>query len=149
MRTPSFLALVFVAVAALFLAGCERITEADKAVAVEVVKANLEAMKKRDIEALTATVHPNSPYFEESKAFAQQQAERYTLLYDLKSAEFDSTKGDTIRVRFVQETRKLMGPPELQDNRVTGVHVLRRDREKWKLWSTEIIETAPLGPPTP
>jgi hypothetical protein len=133
---------------ALLFAGCEKITDADKTAAVEAVRANFEAMKARDLDAMTATVHPSSPNFEATKAFAQQQAERYTLLYDLKSAEFDSVKGGEIRVRFVQETRKVLGPDDLKDNRVTGLHILRRDGAKWKLWGTMVEKTEELGPAT-
>ncbi len=147
MKLTSFLPLLL-ALTAFLCAGCEKITEADKAAAIETVHANLAAMKARDVEAIGETVHPNSPHFETTKAFAQQQAERYTLLYDLKSAEFDSVKGGEIRVRFVQETRKVLGPDDLKDNRVTGVHILRRDGAKWKLWGTEVQKTEELGPVT-
>jgi hypothetical protein len=148
MRLPSILA-VFAAVMALFCAGCEKITEADKAAAIATVRANLEAMKARDLDAIGETVHPSSPHFEAAKAFAQHQAQRYTLLYDLKNVEFESAKGGEIRVRFVQETRKVLGPDDLKDNRVTGVHILRRDGAKWKLWGTEVEKTEELGPPAP
>ncbi len=148
MKSRSFVPLLL-ALATVFFAGCEKITEADKVAAVETVRANLEAMKSRNVDALAETVHPASPHFEATKAFAQQQAERYTLLYDLKSAEFDSVKGGEVRVRFVQETRKVMGPDDLKDNRVTGLHILRRDGAKWKLWGTTVEKTEDLGPATP
>lgn len=147
MKCTSIFPLI-AALAALFFAGCEKITEADKVAAVEAVHANLAAMKARDVDAIGETVHPNSPHFETTKAFAQQQAERYTLLYELKSAEFDSAKSGEIRVRFVQDTRKVLGPDDLKDNRVTGVHILRRDGAKWKLWGTEVQKTEELGPVT-
>lgn len=131
--------------AALCLAGCGKVTDADKAAALAVVQENLAAMKEKNVEKITATVHPNSPHFEASK-FAGAQ---YDLLYDLKSAEIESAKGDTIRVRFVQETRKLSGPAELKDNRVVGVHTVRRDGAAWKLWSTEVLERTELGAGAP
>lgn len=131
-----------------FLAGCEKITDADKTAAVETVRANLEAIRARDVDAIAATVHPASPNFEGAKAFAQHQAERYVLLYDLKSAEFDSAKGGEIRVRYVLETRKVMGPDDLKDHRETGLRILRRDMGKWKLWATHVEKTEALGPAT-
>jgi hypothetical protein len=142
MKSFSLLCLAGVAT---LLVGCEKVTDADKTAAVETVRANLEAMKARDAEALAATVHPHSPNFEETKATAQRQAARYTLLYDLKSAEFDSVKGGEIRVRFVQETRKVLGPDDLKDNRVTGLHILRRDGAQWKLWETRVLHVEELG----
>jgi hypothetical protein len=147
MHIRSFLPLALALTAALFT-GCEKITETDKTAAVETVRANLEAMKSRNVDALSETVHPASPNFEATKAFAQQ-SDRYTLLYDLKSAEFDSVKGGEIRVRFVQETRKVLGPDDLKDNRVTGLHILRRDGAKWKLWGTMVEKTEELGPVIP
>ena len=144
MRSPLFFSVVLIAVG-LFLGGCGQVTEEDKKAALDVVQENLAAMKAKNVERITATVHPNSPYFETSKA----AAERYELLYDLKSAEIESAKGDTIRVRFVQETRKLSGPAELTDNRVVGLHTLKRDGVQWKLWSTEVLERTELGAPAP
>lgn len=148
MRRSIFLSLLL-AIAAFVFTGCEKVTEDDKAAAIATVRANLEAMKGRNFDALAETVHPSSPHFEATNAFAQQQAEKYTLLYELKDVAFDSVKSGDIRVRFVQETRRVLGPDDLKDNRVTGIHTLRRDRSKWKLWGTEVIKTEELGPATP
>jgi len=148
MKSLSF-SLRLLALVALVFTGCEKITEDDQSAAVATVRANLEAMRTGNAEAIAGTVHPSSPHFEATKAFAQQQAARYTLLYDLQSAQFDGVKDGAIRVRFVQETRRLLGPDDLKDNRVTGWHLLRRDGEKWKLWGTEVEKTEELGPTTP
>jgi hypothetical protein len=139
---PARLSLpVLLALVALLGGGCARITEADKEAAIEQVRAHLEAMKSRKPEAVAATVHPSSPHFEVTKAVI----ERVDLMLDLKSAEVESTKGDTIAVHFVLETRKLGGAVDIKDVREDGVFVLRRDGVTWKLWSKDVRQTTPLG----
>jgi hypothetical protein len=49
------------------------------------------------------------------------------------------------KVRFSQVTRKISGP-EFRDNRVSGVHVLRKLNGEWKLFDTERIKVDYLEP---
>lgn len=122
---------------ALAFAGCERITDADKAAALATVKQNLEAMEARNAEAVAATIHSQSPHFEKTKMLTDQLFKKYELHYELKEAAVESVARDTIRVRFVQDVVKISGPPDFKSTRTAGVHVLRREDGAWKLWSTE------------
>ena len=136
MNTRSFFATLLLALALAFT-GCQRITEADKVEAINVVKANLAAMQSKNLDAMTATIHSQSPHFEQTKMITQRIFQLYEIRYTLKSCEVESATPDAIRVRFEQVMVKLKGPEEFKSNRVSGVHVLRRDGGQWKLWSSE------------
>ena len=131
------LRILAVLVLALFFAGCHRVTEADQAAALATVKQNLAAMQERNFEALSATIHSQSPHFEKLKMQTEQLFKRYEIQYELKNAAVESVARDTIRVRYEQEATKTSGPPEFRSHRSTGVHTLRREGSAWKLWSTE------------
>ena len=136
MNTRSFLAALLLALVLAFT-GCQRITEADKVAAVEVVKQNLAAMQTKNLEAMAATIHSQSPHFEQTKMITQRIFQLYDINYTLKNAEVESATPDAIRVRFEQVMVKLKGPEDFKSNRVSGVHILRRDGNQWKLWSSE------------
>ncbi len=129
---------------ALLCAGCHGITEADKAAAIATVQQNLAAMEERNADAVSATLHSQSPHFEKTKMLTDQLFRRYEIHYELKEAVVESVTRDAIRVRFAQEAMKTSGPPEFKSNRTSGVHVLRREGGAWKLWSTEVREVTPL-----
>lgn len=116
--------------------GCERIGEADKNAALECVRANVEAMEKADLDAATATIHPESPAFAEARRQAEAIFAQYRLEMELESASIGRMTPDGIEVNFVQVTRKIEGPEEFMDNRVEGMHLLKRDGKTWKIWST-------------
>ena len=133
----------------LLLAGCGRITDADRQAALATVQRNLDAMNSGDLDAMMATIHPSSPVYAQMPALTRSIAEKFKLHYVLEKAEVESATDDTVRVGFVQVTRKLSGDDDFPDNRVFGTHLLRRDGAAWKIWETpqprkvERLEVAP------
>jgi uncharacterized protein YchJ len=135
---------------ALLCGGCHRITNADQRAAVECVRANLAAMEKGDVDAVMATIHPKSPAFLQTPQLVQSILAQYRLTYELETAEVEQATSEGIRVHFVQVTRKLEGPEEFPDNRVDGLHLLKRDGKAWKIWFTQVRTARTLdGAPLP
>jgi hypothetical protein len=130
--------------AALFLAGCHPRDDADRKAAVECVRANLAAMEKGDLDAATATVHPLSPSYPQAMEQTQAIFAQYKVAFTLEKAEVTESTPEGIRVHFVQVTKKLEGPDTFPDHRSEGTHLLRRDGEKWKIWSTQITDARTL-----
>ena len=121
----------------LLLAGCGRVTDADKQAAVATVRRNLDAMNAGDIDAMMATMHPRSPVYAKMPDLARSIAEKFKLKYVLEKAEVETAAPDAIRVGFVQVTHKVSGEEDFPDNRVFGTHLLRRDGDAWKIWDTQ------------
>lgn len=132
------------------LCGCERVTDADQKAALETVRANLAAMEKEDLETAIATIHPKSPNYPGARDQTAAIFVEYQLKLDLEKAEVSRVTADGIEVHFVQTTQMIDGPEGFVDNRVEGVHLLKRDGSAWKIWSTRFQPPQTLdGQPLP
>jgi uncharacterized protein YchJ len=133
---------------AIAVGGCRKLTEQDRAAAMECVRANLAAMQKADLKAVLETIHPDSPAYLQTPELLGGIVSRYQLAYDLEAAEIEHASKATIRIRFVQNTRRLQGPDDFPDSRIEGIHVLKRDRKRWKIWFTHVRSARALEDPT-
>ncbi len=130
--------------AAFSLVACHPRDDADRQAAIECVRANLAAMEKGDLAAAMATVHPLSPSYAQAMEQTQAIFANYKVAFTLEKAEVVESSPEGIRVKFVQLTKKLEGPDTFPDHRSEGIHLLRRDGEKWKIWSTQITQARTL-----
>lgn len=146
MSTRLFLLLALV----LAPCGCQRITEADQQAALANIKANVAAMQRADVAAVLATIHPESPAYLNTPELIGNIVQKYKLTYQLEEAAIEQVTTDGIRVRFVQVTKKVEGPDDFPDNRVEGMHLLKRDGKAWKIWFTQVRQARTLdGLPLP
>lgn len=129
------------------LGGCQRVTEADKEVALEVVRANVKAMEAEDMDAALATIHPKSPAYEQAREPIATIFKDYDLSYELEKVEVSQVAVAEIRVAFAMVTRRRTGAEGFTDNRVEGFHLVRRDGNGWKIWETRILQATPVEAP--
>ena len=106
-----------------------------------VVRANVEAINRKDLVALVDLIHPESRGRQELKDTAKFLFQSYELRCTLERATIESMDEREARVRFSQVTRKISGP-EFKNNRVSGIHVLRKFNGQWKLFDTVGIPPA-------
>jgi hypothetical protein len=146
-RPPAFVLICFVV---LTTSGCGRVSEADRAAAIQCVRANLEAMQKSDLAGLTATLHPESPAIHNTPEAMLRLAKTYKLKFELEECEVESASSDGIHIRFVQTLRRVGGPEDFADSRMEGMHLLKRDGKAWKIWFTHVRQSRTLdGDPLP
>lgn len=107
------------------------------------VRANIEAVNTRDLNAVIAVIHPDSPGLRDMRNTAEELFKKFELRSTLKEIAVESVAGDEAKVRFSQTTEKVSGPG-FQNNRVDGVHTLRKHDGQWKLYSTEVTNIAYL-----
>jgi PBP1b-binding outer membrane lipoprotein LpoB len=91
-----------------------------------LIKANTEYMNDEDLDGVMTTVHPASPSYPATEAMAKQIFERYDLNYKIENIKVLEENDTEAKVQFTQLTTKISGP-EFKNNRVTGVHTLRKD----------------------
>jgi len=108
----------------------------DKSDPVLVVRANVDALQRKDLAAVVATLDPEDPLFEQTKKITASGFKNYEFRYALEDVALESMSDDEARVRFVQVTKKVSGPA-FRDNRVEGVHTLRKRNGEWKMFHTE------------
>ncbi|MDR3403512.1 MAG: hypothetical protein P4L99_13525 [Chthoniobacter sp.] len=127
----SVLALAFV------VGGCQRSsTPPDQAVLFQAVEDNVHALEKKDVDAVMATIHPQAPSFESTREIISEMFKAVDLKYTLSDLKVVSATPDEARVSFLQKTEKTGGEAGFQNNIVQGVHTLRPDNGKWKIYRT-------------
>jgi murein L,D-transpeptidase YcbB/YkuD len=151
MKFP-FIRLLSSTVAILLLTSCERETSSVSSVnpdpasdtaawypVQEVLKAHVNAMNREDLPSFMSYLHPEHEGYLSTQAAARQLFGQYELSTTLEMAEPVVISEGQAKVKFVQVTKKINGP-EFRDNRVTGIHTLRKDNGLWKIYSTESSE---------
>ncbi|MEI9894039.1 MAG: hypothetical protein WDN28_09160 [Chthoniobacter sp.] len=134
----SVLALAFV------MGGCDRSASApDQAVLFQTVEDNVHALEKKDVDAVMATIHPQAPSFESTREIVGEMFKAVDLKYSLSDLKIVTASPDEARVSFVQRTEKTGGTGGFQNNIVQGIHTLRPDNGKWKIYRT--IQTGVTG----
>lgn len=104
-----------------------------------VVASNIEAMKHEDIEGIKQTIDGTSPGYNMTIDMTKDIFQQYDLQYTMESMKVIEKKGDNARVWFIQITEKVNGPA-FRDNKLTGIHTLRKIDGKWYLSDTEIVD---------
>jgi hypothetical protein len=144
MKHPFLCALVGTALVA---GACQRAANVDREAALEVVRRNAQFMQEEKIDEMMATLHPQSPTFAQTRAIMEGLAEKFDLKCELKALEVVSATPDEIRVRFDQTTSKVKGEGGFPASRVVGIHLLKKDGNAWKIYSTEEISAEVLDAP--
>ena len=124
-----------------FLSGCGR--DSTKASAVSepifaVIRAQTKALNRRDANAALAVMHPDAPGLARTRKTTEQFVETYDLIYMLQNLSLESASENEARVRFTQVTQRASGPA-FRNNRVVGIHTLRKSGGAWKLYATQVI----------
>ena len=125
-----------------FLVGCNKNsveTQASFDPILAVVRANADALNREDLSAAIALMHPDSPGLQQTKEMSEKLFQAYDLRYTVKDLAVESVTGDEAKVRFSQVTEKLSGPA-FRNNRVDGIHILKKQNGEWKLYNTQVTK---------
>ena len=122
--------------ATFFVPACAPKPMVDENAVLSTVKDNVNAMQNKDLEGVMATVHPDSPSFGSTREVLQDLFKKYDLRITLSDLKIVSATPEEVKVSFVQKTERLKGPVDLQSSVCDGVHTLRKDHGKWKIYNT-------------
>ena len=117
----------------------KEIDAATKQALIDTIKNNLYACDKRDVNLVMSTIHPESPTLESTRDMLRYIFVRLRLRYTLQQVEVLEVDGDEAEVRVIQATQKVAGNAAFRDNQVELIHTLKRDAQKWKLYSSECV----------
>ena len=140
---------------ALVFGGCEKTAPApDSAVLFQTLRDNVSALEKKDVDAVMATIHPKAPSFESTRAIVSDMFKAIDLKYTLTDLKVVTASEDEAQVSFVQKTEKKGGAGEFPGNIVEGIHTLKLDNGKWKIFRTLQMKVTdlngkPIGAPEP
>lgn len=118
-----------------------------EAVLFQAIQDNLHAMEKKDLDAVMATIHPKTPTFNDTREYIGEflsSIAQTDVKYTLSDLHVIHATGDEARVSFVQRLEIVGGHGDIPSNIVHGVHTLRPDGGKWKMYRTVQTEVTGL-----
>lgn len=100
-----------------------------------VIYANAKYMTEENLSEVKNTIHSSSPAFNATDNLVKELFRMYDLEYKVESVVIIEEMEDEAQVRFIQSTTKINGP-EFRNNRLTGIHQLKKENGSWKIYNT-------------
>jgi len=98
-----------------------------------VLEANEAAVAKGDLDAMSRTLHPQSPVYAKTRSAMKDWP--FKLKTEILYFKVVGEDGDFTFARVRTKTTKLSGP-EFQDNVTDAVHAFKKDGPDWKIWAS-------------
>ncbi|MDY0083227.1 MAG: hypothetical protein RBR74_08615 [Ignavibacteriaceae bacterium] len=102
-----------------------------------VIEANTKYMNEENFDGVMNTIHKDSPDYPATETMIEKIFEVYDLNYNTISMKVIEETDTEAKVQFEQITTKLSGP-EFRDNKISGIHTLKKDGDSWKIYSTQV-----------
>ncbi len=131
-----FILVMVVVFAGTFVSGCTTKTESDGEI-MSLMNENLRALENEDMEGYMATIHEQSAGYAITEHTMLEAFDMYDLKYELIDVKVVEKSSQEAKVKFVQITQKIDGPV-FRDNKISGVHILKKSDGKWKIYDTQI-----------
>ncbi len=113
---------------------------ADDAKEIEaLLTENLRATEAEDLNAVSDTMHTDSPAYSQTQKIIQMAFDNYDLKYKLLMFRYIGQDDEYALARFKFSTEKVSGP-EFKNNILDTIHVFRKENDKWKIWSQATLE---------
>jgi len=108
-----------------------------------VLEANDAAVTKGDVDAMSRTLHSQSPVYARTRNAMKDWP--FKLKTEILSFKVLGEDGDFAFARARIKTTKLSGP-EFQDNVTDEVHAFRKEGADWKIWASMPLTVTFLEP---
>jgi len=133
----SFLVPLFAALLLpLLMGGCEKRAAQGPDPKIQVIEDNARAFNNKDVDGVMATIHPKMEHFADLKDFIAKTFNEVTLKVAVSDLKVVTSSPEEARVSFKQTTDKVTDAGTVPLNVVEGVHTLRPDNGKWKIFGT-------------
>ena len=110
---------------------------------IAVVKENLAATQAKDKDRVLKTLHKDCPQRQSTIRGMDYIFKNYDMMYNLEKAEVIEINGDEAKVYYEQTTRAAKGQ-EFQPMLSKGIHILKKENGKWKIFKTEYLGNEPI-----
>jgi len=110
---------------------------------ISVVKENLDATEAKDKERVLKTIHKDSPQLRSTIQGMDYVFANFDMDFKLEKVEVLSINGDSAKVYYVQTTQAIRGEG-FAPTRASGIHTLKKENGKWKIYRTEYLSNEPI-----
>lgn len=108
-----------------------------------VINENLEATRVEDKDRVLATIHKDSPQYNSTVQGLEFVFANYDLEFFMEKAEVIELSENDSKVYYILNTRSVKGRGFL-NKRDEGIHHLKKQDGKWRIFRTENISTNPI-----
>ena len=103
----------------------------------DVLHTNAQAGVTKTWTAYMATIHPNSPLYDQTEDALKDMFAQFDLDFEFYDLTVTSLKSNEAKIHFSLMTRKRAGP-DFRNNIVIGTMILRPDNGVWKIYNQEV-----------
>jgi len=110
---------------------------------ISVVKENLDATEAKDKNRVLKTICKDSPQLKSTINGMDYVFANFDMEFNLEKVEVIEVNGDAAKVYYVQTTQAIRGEG-FNPTRVSGIHNLKKENGKWKIYKTEYLSNEPM-----
>jgi hypothetical protein len=105
---------------------------------IGVVKENIAATQAEDKDRVMATIHKDCPQRRSTIQGMDYVFANFDMVFDIEKMEVIEISGEDAKVYYVQTTRSIRGAG-FAPTRATGIHLMKKEDGKWKIFKTEYL----------
>lgn len=121
----------------------ENIDPKVSAVIIAVIKENIAATEAKDKERVLKTIHKDSPQMRSTINGMDYVFASFDMVFELEKVEVLEVNGDDAKVYYVQTTKAIRGEG-FTPTRASGIHEMKKENGKWKIFKTNYLTNEPL-----
>jgi len=121
----------------------ENIDPKVSAAIIAVVKENIAATEAKDKERVLKTISKDSPQISSTINGMDYVFANFDLKFELEKVEVIEINGSDAKVYYVQTTQAISGEG-FTPTRVSGIHQMKKENGKWKIFKTEYLTNEPM-----
>lgn len=103
------------------------------------IYSNIRAANSENITAYMATIHSESPLYDQTERLIKDAFIEYDLSYYVSELEIEKQSKSQVEIHFLLTTRKIRGPA-FRDNVVEGIFIMRPEDGVWKIYNQKVTD---------
>jgi hypothetical protein len=110
---------------------------------IAVIKENIAATEAKDKERVINTISKDSPQLQSTINGMDYVFANFDMKFELEKVEVIELNGDEAKVYYIQTTQAIRGEG-FTPTRVSGIHQMKKENGKWKIFKTEYLTNEPI-----
>jgi len=110
---------------------------------IAVIKENIAATQAKDKERVLKTIAKDSPQLKSTISGMDYVFANFNMQFELEKVEVIEVNGDDAEVYYIQTTKAVSGKG-FTPTRSSGIHHLKKEDGKWKIFKTDYLTNEPI-----
>ena len=110
---------------------------------ISVIKENIAATQAKDKQRVLNTIAKDSPQLKSTIQGMDYVFANFDMKFELEKVEVIEVNGDDAEVYYIQTTKAINGKG-FTPTRSSGIHHLKKEDGKWKIFKTDYLTNEPL-----